>query len=135
MHADDVTRPVLTFFQRGRLPRGTGGFFSPTGSLLQSSIGAEILADSTNLRLALLQRLPPFVSGVVAGGKVMWMLGRGTEHEPRLALGDEVDAPHPSWSPRFGEKLLEGIQQGLDGIQPLAERRTDRIRLHHLGVR
>src|SRR5712691_9265467 len=55
------------------------------------AISAEFLADATNLRLALAQRLGRGVHGVVAEDEVVRMLGRRAEHEPRVALGEEVD--------------------------------------------
>src|SRR5207302_4952906 len=55
------------------------------------SLGAELLADSTNLRLAPPQRLGAGMHRVVAEGELVRMLRRRTEYEPGFSLGDEVD--------------------------------------------
>src|SRR5256885_9542699 len=68
--------------------------------LPQRSIGAELLTDAANLRLSLAQRLGAGVHRVIAEDEVMRMLRRGTEHEARVALGDEVD------------RLLRGLEDG-----------------------
>src|SRR2546423_7327853 len=71
-----------------------------SGSAPQRSIGAELLTDAANLRLPLAQRLGARMHRVIAEDEGMRMLRRGTEHEARLALGDEVD------------RLLRGLEDG-----------------------
>src|SRR5438874_2562078 len=66
----------------------------------QRSVGAEPLADAANLHFPPAQRLGAGVHRVIAEDEVMRMPRRGTEHEARVALGDEVD------------RLLRGLEDG-----------------------
>src|SRR5258708_2673028 len=55
------------------------------------ALGTEAAADTANLRLGVAQRLRTRVHRVVTEKKVVRMRGRRTDHEPGLALGDEID--------------------------------------------
>src|SRR5258705_4051583 len=70
------------------------------------ALGAQRSADAANLGVPVAQRLGTGVHGVVAEEKVIRMRGRGTDHEPRVALGDEVD--------RFFGGLEDGDLRGVD---------------------
>src|SRR5438105_4085610 len=93
--------PTSSYFRLGRvLPVMIPILSMVVSSAPERSVDAKLLTDPANLALPLAQRLGAGVHGVISEDEVMRMLRRRTEHEARLALGDEVD------------RLLRGLEDG-----------------------
>lgn len=55
------------------------------------ALGTKLTSDAANLGLSALKRVDTGVHGVVAEHEFVGMLSGGTQHEARVALGDQFD--------------------------------------------